>query len=114
MVKYFYSQCLSLVMLFVFISSNASAQKNKDEIKSTVIICSEFHITRPLRDIVADNVIDESKNINDENFDDHENRKAQRFRFSVNDGPEYGNAPSSIQKTMGVVPGRAPITNWPG
>ncbi len=101
-----------LIFAICIAIGNLFAQRSNNE--SGVITCTEFNITRPLRDIFAENPVDENKIYEKEESEDRENRKPQKFRFSVKDGLEYGNDPKVIQNEMGNVPGRAPITNWAG
>src|SRR5436853_300956 len=84
------------------------AQRSSNQ-TTGVIVASEFHVTRPIREIFAENPVDESKIYKDEESEDRDNnRKPQKFRFKAEDGPEYGNDPSSVQNEMGNIPGRAP------
>lgn len=94
--------------------ASLSAQTANDD-KVEVLYPTSFQITRPLSEIAElfpyeDNIstseMTESK--------DREHRQPQIFKYSVKDGPEYGNDPASIQTKMGT---RAPIptiVNWAG
>lgn len=106
----------TLLFISVFALSTMNAQSGKDDGETVVIPCSEFHITRPLTEIFAENPVDENKIYNKKESEDRDNRKPQKFRKTVEkDGQEYGNDPSSIQNTMGdVSPNRAPLTSWAG
>ncbi len=89
-----------------FISKNTSAQSN-------VITCSEFHKTKPLREIVAEHPVDMS--VLPRESEDREHRIAQKYEFTAEDGPQYGNEPSSMQKQMGTVQNpKAALTSWAG
>lgn len=90
------------------------AQRNKNIPPTGSITCSEFAISRPLSEIAKEFPVDESKPYEKEESEDRENRKPQRFKFTVADGPEYGNDPATIQTKMGTVGTRAPLTSWPG
>lgn len=99
-------------------SSMLSAQKAEEMNTETgVIVCEHFAITRPLRDLAVEQPmtekrLNELRRENIEESKDRDNRKPQKFKFSVkNDGPAYGNDPSLIQTQMGKDPGKAPIMN---
>lgn len=99
---------LSVFTLVVGISAiKTNAQNN-------VIYCSEFHVTRPLSEIVKDHPVDYSK-LPPKESGDREHRKAQKFLFSPADGPQYGNDPSTMQTYMGTIQNpKATLTSWAG
>jgi hypothetical protein len=103
------------LLLFLMLGSwSLSAQTNIAS-RTEVIPCSDFHITRPLREIFAENpVIEDEPRKKAESPDRKNNRKSHFFRFDINDGPEYGNDASIIQKEGGSLPGKTPLTNWVG
>ncbi len=103
-----------LTLSFVFFVVNNLFAQGGNGNSSNVITCSDFHISRPLRDIVKDYPAGELIIYKDEESKDRTHRKPQKFPLTVKDGPQYGNDLSSVQKEMGTVPGRAPITNWAG
>ena len=102
-----------LVLLSVLYSINLFSQKSENN-NAVVIPCSAFSITRPLSEIFRENPVDENMIYEKQESEDRENRKPQKFRKSVKDGPQYGNDQKSIQDNMGDVPGRAPILNIAG
>src|ERR1035437_9039050 len=105
-----------LLLSFVFAIGNLVAQKinkNTNEKPATVIQCSEFHVTRPLRDIVAEYPVNQSKQSPKESHD-RDHNKPQHFVKGVKNGGIYGNDPASMQTTMGTVQDRSPIHNYPG
>jgi hypothetical protein len=104
---------LSLLLAGLFVINCLSAQKSKDLGKTFSIPCTEFHITKPLTELFSNQPIDVSK-IKREESEDRDERKPQKFKKSVKDGPEYGNDPKTMQNQMGDVPTRAPIANWAG
>lgn len=106
-----------LFICLLFLSTGIFAQ-GMNEI-SGFIVAEDFNITRPLREIVADHPIDpdtiqKKKKKKPEESLDRLHRIPQKFPKTVNDGPEYGNDPKSLQTKMGEEPGRAPIANWAG
>ena len=105
---------LTLIISCLFLIGTVSAQRNKVNQKEGSITCTQFGITAPLSKIFKEHPVDENKIYKNEESEDRENRKPQKFRKSVKDGPEYGNDETTMQHTMGDVPGRAPITNWLG
>ncbi|MBK6444630.1 MAG: IPT/TIG domain-containing protein [Bacteroidetes bacterium] len=103
-----------LLLLSLFVFSVTLALAKKDDGKVVVIQCTDFHITKPLREIVKEFPVDENKIYLKKESEDREGREPQKFPKTVEDGPEYGNNPAVIQTKMGDITGRAPITNWPG
>jgi hypothetical protein len=102
----------TLVVCGVFAMSALSAQNATDN-SVTVIYPTEFHVTKPLSEIayvdeeaVVESEFEESK---DRNY-----RTPQVFKYTAKDGPEYGNDPNCMQKTMGTRAPMAPLTNWAG
>ena len=91
----------------------AYGQRNSAQ-TTGVILASEFHVTKPLREIFAEHPVDETTPYQNEESEDREHRKPQKFRFSVKDGPQFGNEEKSIQKTMGDVPPLPIRANWAG
>ncbi len=91
----------------------AYGQRNSAQ-TTGVILASEFHVTKPLREIFAEHPVDETTPYQNEESEDREHRKPQKFRFSVKDGPQFGNEEKSIQKTMGDIPPLPIRTNWAG
>src|ERR1043165_8904978 len=83
------------------IACNSFAQNTGNE--SGVINCSEFHVTRPVREIFAEHPVNEKKPPKKHESEDREHREPQKFPFSVKDGPQYGNDPKAIQDKMGDV-----------
>ena len=102
-----------LLISSVFALSMATfAQSTKSDGTSGFITCTDFHITKPLREMFAnmpDPVI-----VKKGESEDREYNKPQKFKKSVKDGPQYGNDPNTMLNTMGTIPGRAPIKNYPG
>ena len=99
---------LLLVLFCVF--AQVSAQNNT----SGAVIASEFHVTKPLREIFAANPVDENKVYPEKESRDREHRIPAKFLKTVADGPQYSNAPVSLQKTMGDVTASQTRVAWPG
>jgi hypothetical protein len=90
-------------LLFIFALS-ASFQLFAQEGKTGVVAASEYGVTRPIREIFAENPVDETKFYGEKESEDRKNRKAQKFPFTVaNRGMAYGNEAKSIQNKMGTV-----------
>src|SRR5258708_1163760 len=103
-----------ILLLFFLLFINTAWAQRKPGSKSGFITCSEFHVTKPLSKIFADHPVHENKIYKNEESEDREHRKPQKFPKTVKDGPQYGNDFSVMQQKMGTVPGRAPLTNWAG
>lgn len=101
----------TLLVSFMFVLLGLNAQ---DHAGGGVITASEFHLTRPLREIFAENPVDESMPHVKGESPDKTHRIPQSFPFTVKDGPQYGNEPGSIQQTMGNVPSQPVKVNWLG
>ena len=103
---------------FIFTILTASIQicagQQTTEPETGVIYPSYIGVSRPLSDFFvseedesnAQTVFKESK--------DREHRTPQTFQFTAEDGPEYGNDESTIQKEQGNRSVFAPLTNWAG
>lgn len=89
--------------------------------KVIVTTASEFHVTQSI------NMLYNKEQIDNMDFDaakekaeidreerERSNRKAQTFKYSVADGPQYGNDPASIQTTMGTRQSLGVIKKWNG
>ncbi len=98
-----------LVVLFC-LSIHLLAQNNT----SGAVTASEFHVTKPLLEIFAANPVDENKVYPEKESRDRENRIPAKFLKSVADGPQYGNAPVTLQKTMGNAPASETRAAWAG
>lgn len=99
------------VILTLLISGAMIAQLDRQE--TGVIVASEFHVTRPLSEIFAENPVDEEVMIQRES-EDREHRKAAKFKFGPEDGPQYGNDPSILQTTGGDKPSLGMKASWAG
>lgn len=82
----------------------AFVQLQAQDNKSGVIVASEFHVTRPIREIFAEKPVNENKLYEKKESGDRKHRKAQEFPNTVADGSAFGNDPSSIQDKMGDIP----------
>jgi PKD repeat protein len=112
---------ITLILSGLIAITSLFAQKNpigQVVSSNTVVIpCSDFHITRPLSELAAENPVDESaphpKSWKES--PDRKKRKPHNYPFTVEkDGAAYGNDPSSIQQEMGTVSNKAPIMNFLG
>ncbi len=86
------------------------------ENETHVIRCSDFRITKPLREIAAEHSFSEEKNYSFAEYPDEEGRPIQTFEYTVEkDGIKYGNNPSLIQRDFGKSKsGKALLQNWEG
>ncbi|MDQ3046049.1 MAG: T9SS type A sorting domain-containing protein [Bacteroidota bacterium] len=102
----------------IFAATGTFAQKDlqKDQ-ESVVIYCTDFHITKPLIEIAAENPVDTNMIHPKAHMEspDRKKRKPHEFPFTVDvHGPAYGNDPSTLQKDPGTVALKAPIMNFAG
>lgn len=79
-----------------------------------VVVASQFGVTRPLREIFAENPVDESKNYTEKESKDRQHREAAKFPLTVANGAEYGNDPKTLQDKMGDIPAEPTRANWAG
>ncbi|MBN2728065.1 MAG: PKD domain-containing protein, partial [Bacteroidales bacterium] len=109
------------VLFFTFISwgeLKAQTISSEQESSSQVIYPSSFSVTRPLRDLIAEQPLELPYVDEDDVWvsPDRKNRPHQTFIYTVADGPQYGNDSTIIQQSMGKrnISNRAPLTNWAG
>ena len=98
--------------LLCCLAGSLSAQESDNT--TGVVVASDFSITRPLRDIFAENPVDESNLYGEQESKDRQHRIPTEFVFGPEDGPEYANEPSSIQDRMGDVKAGETRANWAG
>jgi len=79
-----------------------------------IIVASQFGVTRPLREIFAENPVDENKIYQEKESKDRLHREAAKFPLSVEQDAAYGNDPKTLQNKMGDVPGQPTRANWAG
>ena len=89
-------------------------QLNGQNNKTGVVIASEFHVTRPIREIFAEKPVDENKLFDNEESEDREHRPKPKFAKTSLDGAVFGNDSKTIQKEMGDIPSSPTRANWPG
>jgi hypothetical protein len=91
----------TLLFIFALVASFQMHAQNK---KTGVVAASEYAVNRPIREIFAENPVDETKFYGEKESEDRKNRKAQKFPFTVaNKGIAYGNEAKSIQNKMGTI-----------
>ncbi len=103
-----------LLFVFIFAFSSFFAIKSFGQGNGDVITCTEFHVTKPLRDLVKLNPFVESTEKKES--EDRKNRIPQTFVYSDADGSIYGNDPTYMQTEMGIrkIDGKAVIKDWAG
>ena len=105
----------TLIICALIATNFVVAQRVRNSYKSGYATCSEFHITKPLRELCAENPLDMTKVFPNKEGEDRKGRSAQKFRYSAdNDGPAYSNDPSIMQNSMGTIMGKAPLQSWTG
>jgi hypothetical protein len=90
---------VSLLLGFITFGS-AFAQQNDGE--SGAIVASGFHITRPLREIFAENPVPEEFTPVRGESSDRQHREPPKYEFTAEDGPAYGNDEATLQKGEGL------------
>lgn len=79
-----------------------------------VVVASQFGVTRPLREIFAENPVDENKIYAEKESRDRQHRVAAEFPLTAEQDAAYGNDPKTLQNEMGKVPGEPTRANWAG
>ncbi|REK49829.1 MAG: hypothetical protein DWQ48_06850 [Bacteroidetes bacterium] len=105
---------LLFLLTILFYCAEIFAQQNPVTKSEGYIVPIEFKVTRPLIELAKEFPVDENKPHKKGESKDKKHRVPQKFEFTGEDGPEYGNDPEKIQSEMGGIPGRAPIANWAG
>lgn len=102
-------------VLLSFLALCTLVQSYAQENNTTgVVVASQFGVTRPLREIFAENPVDENKLYTEKESKDRQHREAAKFPLTVADGAQYGNDPKTIQDKMGDVPSEGTRANWAG
>lgn len=104
--KLFSTFFFAVVILF------ANAQNNT----SSVLTCTDFHITKPLTELAKNQKDLDKKFKKIHESEDRKHRKPQKFVYSSSDGEQYSEDPSVRQTEMGKRSSltKAPIKNWQG
>lgn len=91
----------------------AAAQDTDSQ--SDAIVASGFHITRPLREIFAENPVpDDFSPVRGESKD-RLHREPPKYEFTAEDGPQYGNDAGSLQSFTGEERGSSEMkASWNG
>jgi hypothetical protein len=104
---------ISLYIIGLGLTSMGFAQETQSE--TNVITCTDFHVTKPLRELAKEFPFIPVEKQN-ETSPDRSNRTPQTFEFSAEDGPEYGESMEVRQTEMGsrVSATRNIDQNWTG
>jgi len=114
--------CVGMFAAFLLMMSRpVMSQSHHGELygqtDSGVVYPSSFSVTRPLKDLIAENpYVEPDFTVKPWISPDRKNRPAQTFLYSVEDGPQYGNDPAIIQNQMGnrSNANKAPLQNFAG
>lgn len=102
-------------ILLTILSFCAIVQTYAQENNTTgVVVASQYGVTRPLREIFAENPVDETKIYQEKESKDRQNRVAAKFPLADVNSATYGNDPKTIQDKMGDVPAEPTRANWLG
>lgn len=103
----------TLTALFCLALSGGFAQSADQE--STSITATGFHITRPLREIFAENPVPEDFSPVRGESKDRLHREPPKYEFTAEDGPAYGNDLTTLQTREGEERGRGETkATWNG
>ncbi len=111
---------LSLSFLYINYGYSQKSENNnmlniKWANKTHIIHCSEFNITKPLHDIVAEHPVVENKIYSFSEYPDEKGRPVQTFPLTVEkDGAKYGCEPSIIQKKIEKSSSKGLLRSWAG
>lgn len=95
--------------------SGVCAQTTQNDSKLPVITCSEFHITKPLSELFAENQIEADFISKDKKeFQDRKNRKPHAILFNDADSDQDREETTVQQTIMGDRQQQAPLVNWLG
>ena len=106
----------TLIIAGIFVISSIFAQRTNDKkSESGFVQCSEFHETKPLRELFPNSAEEEKTAFVEREIEDRDGNIPQQFPKTVEqDGPVYGNDPSTVQSNMGSIHNRAPLHSWAG
>jgi hypothetical protein len=104
-----------LVVVLLLAAKSFLSQSNDLDPKNGVIVPTQFAITRPIREIFAENPVDETQRIGEKISSDRKLRPAQQFPLAKIGDEKFGNDESIIQKGMGHVDATNGLkVNWAG
>lgn len=105
----------AMLITGMFIALGGKCQQRSVIPKVEVIHPTHFSVSRPLSELFIDETKDNGSSEGMENeAPDKDRRKAQVFKYSIADGPQYGDDIRCRQTTMGTRQARTPMANWPG
>jgi hypothetical protein len=102
-----------VLLIFVNIISITYAQTSKQE-ETEVIYSGPVGISKPLSELAESEEIEIDANTEFHESKDGDKRSAQKFEFTADDGPAYGNDVSTIQKQKGNRTALTILNNWAG
>ena len=107
------------ILLFFLSTTQLFAQQisqSTDLTNNPAIVekATRFEITQPLNMLFSQNEIDQMDFKGAKEMPDREHRLTQKFLFTIQDGTEYGNDPSTIQIKMGTGKSPTVIKSWNG
>lgn len=106
---------ITVLLITVGIYAQQKSTHSKPMVVSgpaTVITASEFKVTKPLNTLFTKSQIDNMDFKGVKEMPDREHRIAQKFLFTIADGPQYGNDPATIQTQMGLKKSPGVKTQW--
>ena len=105
----------STLLFLVILNSITITYGQKSNKEETGVIYSEtVGISKPLSELAESEEIEIDEHTTFHQSKDRDKRTPQKFQFTVDDGPEYGNDLSTIQRQQGNRSAQAALTNWGG
>lgn len=104
----------TLIFTLIFSAFNLTQAQQNSQPESGVIYSESVGISRPLSELFVKDDEELENNSNFTESKDREHREPQVFKYTAEDGPEYGNDLSTIQRKQGNRSVLAPLTNWAG
>ena len=106
-----------LISFSLFFAGFSFSQNKTAQVSHDVIYPTEFHLTKPLSEIVKEHPVDPNFNYGERESEDRNHRPPQTFLYTTADGPQYGNDSNTMQIVMGtkqIPQTKAILQNWAG
>lgn len=108
---------LSFVLSGINLKAQTESKSRPNNTETGFMYPTSFTVSRPLSELVDEHpYVEPDFTTKPWISPDRKNRPAQKFVYSVEDGPEYGNDPAIVQTKMGTRSNanKAPLQNWAG
>ena len=103
-----------LLTSLVLLSALSFGQRHKKQNEETgYIVASEFRVTPTLLELEKTHpYVETTKTVNE--AEDRESRRSADYKYTLEDGPKYGNDPATMQTEMGQVKAGHTKASWAG